>query len=298
MRASRFKKVKKSALARGTLCLIALILSITAAGAPAQGTKAPQPGAMDRTVIAGVPAHWPPQYDQDKKGRPTGFAIDVMEGIAGRLELRLDYRVYQDFRSVSEAWERGEIDIIPNSGITPARRENALFTAPVETFVVSIFVRNGMSDITGPATLAGRRVSVVARNIGHSLLKERRDIDLVVHQDVRAALFDLLAGETDALVFPKPVLLHVARKIGVEGKIEALAPPLKELKRGIRVQKHEIALHAALNRAVVEFRNSPDYQAIYRKWYGAPEPVWSMPRLLWLMAGTVVVLVIVMAWWR
>jgi len=280
--------------------LTAAIAGILAAltDAPAWAEKSLENGGKERAVIVGVPAYWPPQYSLDKSGQPTGFAIDVIEGIARRAGLKLDYRVYPNFREVVKAWERREIDMIPNSGITPAREKDSLFTVPIETFVVSKFVRRGLSDIPSPAELSGRRVSVVSSNIGHSLLKRRSDVNMVVHPDVEKALFDLLSGASDALVFPKPVLLQVARSIGVEGKIKALEPPLKELKRAIRVQKRETVLHGILNKAVVNFRNTPEYLAIYRKWYGAPVPFWNVPRLLAIGGGLILLVALAMVWWR
>ncbi len=248
--------------------------------------------------MVGVPAHWPPQYSLDKNGQPTGFAIDVIEGIARQAGLKLDYRIYPSFPLLMRDWKHGNVDIIPNNGITRDRLEDSLFTVPIETFVVSTFVRRGQSDILSPHALSGRRVAVVSGNVGQTLLKRRPDVELVVHPDIQKALFDLLSGESDALVFPKPVLMQVARLIGVDSKIEALEPPIKEIKRGIRVQKQKAALHAVLNEAVGKFRHSPEYLAIYQKWYGVPAPYWTAQRLLVLGAGLLLILLLAMIWWR
>jgi PAS domain S-box-containing protein len=280
---------------------VAVVLSvILAAGSMSAAQAAKDPGAAvsGRTIVAGVPAHWPPHYDLDAEGRPKGFAIDIIEEIADRIGAKVEYRVFQDFRSVSEAWGGGEIDIIPNSGITPERQKSALFTEPIETFAVSIFVRQGQSNIKNLGDLAGRKVSVVERNIGHRLLKDRRDLSLMVHPDLVKALFALLSGETDALVFPKPVLLQAARSIGVEDVITTLEQPVKTIERGIRVQKHRAELHATLNEAVAAFVNTPEYWAIYRKWYGAPTPFWSTQRVIFASLALILFVTVVMAWWR
>ncbi len=172
-----------------------------------------QPGAANmadptpREVIAGVPRSWPPQYGVDENGDPVGFAIGVMEEIAARAGLRVGYRVMDSFAEVSEAMNAGLIDLIPNSGITPDRAAKYGFTAPVEAFVVAIFVRNDTIDLGGSANLAGRRVAVVEFNVGQRLMLERDDLDLVVYRDAQTALFGLVAGHVDAMVFPEPVLL-------------------------------------------------------------------------------------------
>jgi len=251
-----------------------------------------------REVLAGIPRSWPPQYSLDDNGNPTGFAIDIMEEIAARAGLRVGYRVMDSFAEVSEAMNAGHIDIIPNSGITPDRAAKFAFTAPVETFVVSIFAREGAPKIRGAEDLQGLKVGVVEFNIGQRLMRDRDDLELVVYRDAETALFSLVAGHIDAMVFPQPVLLNLARKVGIADRIEVVGPPLREVKRGIRVQMGETELLAALNQAVNEFVGTPAYQAIYLKWYGAAQPFWTVSRVIVAMGALAVFVLIAMAWWR
>ncbi len=263
-----------------------------------------QPGAANiadptpREVIAGVPRSWPPQYGVDENGDPIGFAIDIMEEIAARAGLRVGYRVMDSFAEVSEAMNAGQIDLIPNSGITPDRAAKYDFTAPVEAFVVSIFVRGDTPDIRGADHLRGHKVGVVEFNIGQRLMRDRDDLELVVYRDAETALFNLVAGHVDAVVFPQPVFWNLARQIGIEDHIEVVGAPLTEVKRGIRVQKGETELLAALNQAVNDFVGTPAYQAIYVKWYGRPEPFWTVWRVLAAASTAVLLVLIAMAWWR
>ena len=142
-----------------------------------------------------------------------------MEEIAARAGLRMGYRVMDSFADVSEAMDAGHIDIIPNSGITPDRAAKYDFTAPVETFVVSIFVRDDTLDISGADDLRGHRVGVVEFNIGQRLMRDRDDLELVVYRDAETALFSLVAGQVDAMVFPQPVLMNLARQVGIEDRV-------------------------------------------------------------------------------
>ncbi len=251
-----------------------------------------------REIIAGVPRSWPPQYSVDESGNPIGFAIDVMEEIAARAGLRVGYRVMDSFAEVSEAMNAGQIDLIPNSGITPDRAAKYDFTAPVETFVVSIFVRDDTPDIRTVDDLRGHKIGVVEFNIGQRLMQDRDDLELVVYRDAETALFSLVAGHVDAVVYPQPVLLNLARQVGIEDRIEVVGVPLRELKRGIRVHKGETELLAALNQAVNDFVGTPAYQAIYLKWYGRPELFWTAWRVLTATSTTALLILITMAWWR
>jgi PAS domain S-box-containing protein len=264
----------------------------------AQGETETADAVVPRNISAAIPRSWRPQYSQDEDGNPTGFAIDVMEEIAARAGVTVTYRTYDNFAEVSDAMNRGEVDLAPNSGITPNRTASYLFTAPIETFEVSIFVRNETVGIETLNDLIDRRVGVVRRNVSEKLLKGRDDIHAVVHPDLRTAIFDLLSGRQDALIFPKPVLLALLRKIGIEEGIKAVGAPLKEIKRAIRIQMDESELHAALNQAVNEFIGSEAYERIYVKWYGKAKPFWTVSRVAWAIGAFTVMVFTIVAWWR
>ena len=93
-----------------------------------------------RNVVAVVPRSWPPQYSVDDSGQPTGFAIDVMNEIAARAGLTVTYVIADNFSVAVDILQRGDADLIPNSGILAERMDIFAFTAPVETFVISLFV--------------------------------------------------------------------------------------------------------------------------------------------------------------
>ncbi|MDP6390113.1 MAG: transporter substrate-binding domain-containing protein, partial [Alphaproteobacteria bacterium] len=208
-----------------TLIFALIVLFSAATSAPdarAQDKPADTAIPAPREIIAAVPRSWPPQYSVDENGKPVGFAIDVMEEIATRAGMRVRYVILDAFADVSEVMRKGEAHIIPNSGITPDRAAAYLFTEPVETFVVSIFVRRETKDINDLEDLVGRKVAVVEHNVSEKLMKAHTNIQSVVHRDAVTALFGLLSGNVDAFIFPRPVMLNLARKAGVEDRIKVV----------------------------------------------------------------------------
>ena len=261
----------------------------------------PQPGGgieQRRNVIAVVPRSWPPQYQQDAEGNPIGFAIDVMNEVAKRAGLTITYKVAENFSAAVDILARGEADLIPNSGIVAERLDRFAFTAPVETFVVSLFVRRDTDNLNNVSDLAGRNLAVVERNVGAFMFAKRQDINVQVLADVRSALFQLLAGHVDALVYPRPVILNLAREIGVGDRIKTVGKPLREIHRGILVMKANTALLAILDPAVKGFVGTPAYQRIYAKWYEKPRPSWSRSRITLLMGLLLAFVLLGMGLWR
>jgi len=192
----------------------------------------------------------------------------------------------------------GRADLIPNIGITASRKAWLDYTAPVETFPISIFVRKQTYNIKGVEDLSGRKVGAVKFNVGVALLQSREGIDLKVFNDVMNALFGLLSGRVDAFVYPAPVLMKMARESGVDHRIKRVGKPLKEIKRAIAVRKGNVELLKKLDQAVNRFVRTTDYQEIYIKWFGKPRPFWTALRVLWIMGGVIVSIIIAMVLWR
>lgn len=259
-------------------------------------------GSIAKVIRVGVLENFPPHYLTDKRsGKPTGFAIDVMNAVAKQAGLSIDYVGFPTWVKLNEALRLGKIDVIPNIGITDARAKWATFTAPVETFPVSIFVRETNHDINGADDLTGKRISVRNANVGVPLMQERGDVDVIIHDTWEQALLALLSGESDAFVYPKNVLLRLIRESHLEDQVKVVEPPLVEIKRAIGVRPDRPALFARLDPAVRQFIPSPEYQKIFTKWYGTPQPLWTTEWFSQVLAAVLVAAlfaIAVIAVWR
>ncbi len=231
------------------------------------------------TITAATPGFFPPQYSLDSSGRPQGFAIDIMNAIAGLAGLEVEFLVMDNWAQAQEALKTGRADVLPNVGITERRKGFLDFTSPVETFPVVLFVRSDTESIQGLNDLTGRRVAVVKINVGYALIKDRDDLELVLASDRQDGLFMLLSGQVDALVYPEPLVRLDARRAGIEDHIKVVGQPLQEIKRGIGVAKGHPELLRKLDRAVQQFVNTPTYRRIYTRWYGQPEPFLTPQRV-------------------
>ncbi len=251
-----------------------------------------------REVVAAVPKHWPPQYGIGEDGRPTGFAIDIFEAVAAKAGLHVTYRVGENFPEVLDMMRERRADVIPNLGIIPSRLADFAFTEPVETFGVSLFVRSDSNKVDGVDDLADRSVAVVKYNVGERLLDGRNDIDLQVFPDVREAIFELLSGNVDVLVYPRPVVTRLVQESGVEDRVKVVGKPLVEIKRGIAVHADDAELLALLDPAARAFVGSSAYRKIYVKWYGDGEADWITEEVVWTLGILLLLTVATMGGWR
>lgn len=277
----------------GALCGAALLLCFAFPATAQAG-----PHGETNTITASMPASWPPHYIAPPGEKPTGFAVEILDAVAKRAGYDVSYRVTETMREAYDLAASGEVDLMPNVGAVPSRMDTFAFTDPVETFVVSIFVRADSREITSAADLAGRQVAVIKRNMGLKLMSKRDDVESVVFDDIRSALFDLVAGRVDAMVYPAPVLHDLADLVGIDHRIKTVGEPLLEVKRAIAVHPSRTEIHRRLGAAVSDFVGTPEYQEIYLRWFGRPPEYWTAGRVLAFAGGALVLIVFGFSLWH
>jgi len=255
------------------------------------------------SVTAAVPRNWPPHYTTDSSGNPDGFAIEAMAEISRIANVDVRYRVYSSFPKAMTALEEKQVDIVPNIGIADFRKKFALFTEPVETFLVSAFVRSGtlteqQLNANWLEILKGRNTAVVIDNVAQRILVKNPEVPIIVYENVHEAIVDLIAGRVDALAYPEAVVKRIARSIGLSDKIQIAGTPLKEIKRGIGIRNDKAELHQRLSIAVNQFIETQKYQDIYLKWFGKPEPFWTVTRVIAIAGLLVGIVITIMIIWR
>jgi ABC-type amino acid transport substrate-binding protein len=94
----------------------------------------PFPAGAAETIVAAVPPDFPPTYFRDPHtGKATGFAVDIMNEVARRANLNVDYVFGQNWAELTDMVERGKADVIPSLTIDDDRKKKFLFTRTVET---------------------------------------------------------------------------------------------------------------------------------------------------------------------
>jgi len=249
-------------------------------------------------VKVAVLKNFPPQYSTSEAGKPQGFAIDIIEEIGRLANLDIEYLVKNNWEEMFDSLRIGQADLIPNQGVTNKRKELFDFTRPVETFPVSIFTREHEKEISTIQSLNGKIVAVVKLNIGEKLVKDNPNILVQKYEHVEDALFNLLSGNSDALIYPEPVLWKFARQARIEDKIKVVGDPLIEISRAISVAKRNQALLKRLDTAVEKLVGSEKYKIIYTRWYGSPIPFWTGDKIVAFMSGLLVIVIIGMVFWR
>lgn len=249
--------------------------------------------AADELVVV-IPSNYPPYYIVDENNEPDGFAINVFEAVASRAGLRYRYEIKNNWTDVCNALKNGSADIIPILSRTQKLQQFAIFTSAVDTFPLSIFVRDSNVDIHKPDDLHNHNIAIVQDECGNHFLSERDKITLSRFSSFEIAFQALLSGQVDAMVYPQTVMSNIIHEYGLSDKIRLINPPLVEVKLGIAVHKTAPQLKKKLELSLQSFINSDQYKQIYQQWLVHVKPFWDVEKVFWSMAGLMVLLVVIL----
>ncbi len=253
----------------------------------------------NRVITAVVLNDFPPLYSRNKSGDPEGFAIDILENVAQQSGLTIKYLHVENWAAAMQAVRSNQADLIPGIGISSVRSEEFLFTEKIETIPVSCFVRSSNHNIKGIDSLPGHRVAVIDKSAAETRLNEMSDIELVRFQNIDSALFQLMAGDVDAFVFPEPVLKKKMYIMDLGNNyLKVVGKPLMELKRGFLMRKTDELLAKQLNSAINIYTHSNQYLIDYQKWYGKPQSFWNVQRVFIAMSFLLFLLLVSLLGWR
>lgn len=249
-----------------------------------------------RKIIASVQADLPPTYSLNPVSQaPQGFAIDLLNEVARRSGLEVEYVVNRTSEENQKMVLNGRADVIPSLAIDEDRKKRFAFTNPVETLPQSFIVRH-KSSVTG--LKSGMRAGVVRGSIAHTYLLQKQDIKIVAATSLQNLLIDLLAGNLDIIMAPGPSIMKLAMDSGIEDHLRTLEPPVLPGVRAMALRPGDTELLKILNAAIDQFIGTPEYRAIYFKWWGKPKPFWTTRKVTWAVAIVLTVSVLGMGCWR
>jgi len=248
-------------------------------------------------ITAVIPTDFPPSYYRDHAtGKAAGFAVDIMDELAKRIGVKVEYVFGKPWDEIHEMLLSGKADVIPNLTVHESRSEIFAFTDTVSTTPINLVVPSHNTKIT--SLTPGITVGVIRGSSAEAYVQKNTSIQLKRFNDMQSLLFAVLAGRIDAALTATPNLIEVARQARVEDKIRIIFPPVIESKRALALRKEDTALLMALNNAIDGFIGSPEYQKIYTKWYGTPPAFWTVENVAILSFACLITLAAGMALWR
>ncbi len=113
--------------------------------------------AQDGVLVVGTEGTYRPfSYHEGGSGELVGYDIEVVEAVAERLDLEVEYQETQ-WDAIFAGLEAGRFDVIANQvSINPEREASYLFSEPYTVSPGVVVVSEDNTDITGLTDLEGK----------------------------------------------------------------------------------------------------------------------------------------------
>jgi len=223
-------------------------------------------GSEPLTVGSDIP--YPP-FEQGKAGNYTGFDIELMEAIAGKLGRTAEFQD-TSFETIFRDVAQGKFEAVISAATITAEREKAVaFSDPYYLSEQAILVKEG-SDITGLADLKGKIVAAQQGTTGLELGKEKANAsELRPYPEGPDAINALKAGTVEAVIIDAPVAQNAIEE---EGGVEIAEKVPTEEEYGIAVAKDSTELLEEINQGLEEVISDGTYTTIFEKWFHLEPP--------------------------
>ncbi|MET9759406.1 transporter substrate-binding domain-containing protein [Streptomyces sp. NPDC006372] len=191
---------RRPLLAATAVVTLLLSLSACGGGAAADATTSEYKLVQDGVITAATQSEQPPFAITDAAGRPTGFAVELMNEAAKRLDLKVQYKT-TTLQGILAGLSAGQYDIgVAGVGATAERKKSVSFTTPFYWgFTDVLTLKNGKQDAL--PDFDGKRVGAVSGSVQETFVhREMGGAELVKFKDQTALITQLLSGGIEAAV--------------------------------------------------------------------------------------------------
>lgn len=169
--------------------------------------------AQHPVVRVGVAVEFPPYYFAAERGRYEGFVIDLMDRLAQRTGVRLEYQRFASSGDVLDAMRAGSVDLTPFSAETPERADDLRFVGPLFATQTVVVADRRLGDVSADSGFAAYRVAVERHSSAADLMRTRYpQARLVEYEHAEKAVLGTAAGEADVFVGYRQVAAYYMEK--------------------------------------------------------------------------------------
>ncbi len=244
------------------------------------------------TIRVVMDNNYPPYVFEDDQGQIRGILVDQWKLWEERTGVKVDLSALP-WGEALQRMKAGEFDVIDTIFYTDERATSFDFTPAYAHIDVLIFFQNNISGIADAGDLKGFRVAVKLGDANADYLVNQDITDLSYYNSYEEIIQAAARREQAIFVIDQPPALYFLYKYGIQDQFNHSAP------------LYSGAFHRAVkkgNTTVLDLvldgfsrMNSSEYQAIDRRWLGTSEFNNLQQFVPYLVVGTTIVLLIILA---
>ena len=247
-------------LRRTTIAATAVVAAVGLAACGGSGSSGGGSGGPFKIGI---------KFDQPGMGlkegsKYTGFDVDVARYVAHQLGHKdSDIQFVEAPTPQRETLiSTGQVDmVVATYSITDKRKEKVSFAGPYFIAGQDLLVRSDDNSITGPDTLAGKKLCSVTGSTSAQKVKEKvPGVNLQEFGTYSECVAALASGAIDALTTDDTILAGYAAQDQYKGKLKVVGKPFSTEKYGIGIKKGDTALCQKITDAIKKMVSDGSWQ--------------------------------------
>lgn len=249
------KKLKKTAFLLLMFILIAAPLAVNS-----QATRT--------NIKVAVNCMMPPFQFFDENNKISGLHIDIMEEIADKENLSVEYVVFNENSEAILALEDGLVDavlgIISNKSINPVLRA----TNDISSATLSMLVDNQYINRVLYPERDSRRYNIAFEldTLSLSQIPNLNVINTIIMGNQSQLFNSLMENNVEAIIGLKESMLYMLERHGTSDDYTIVHNYIATVNYSILTRKNDRVLFNSLNRGINQLRSSRTYEQLLDKW--------------------------------
>lgn len=246
-------------------------LAVVATACGGNEERSVSSSAENGSLIVGIKYDQPGLGLRNPDGTFSGFDVEVAKYVAEQLGVSEDNIEFKEAPSAQRETliQNGEVDyIVATYSITDTRKEKVDFAGPYFVAGQSLLVQNANTDITGPASLEGKRLcSVSGSTPAQNIADEYPGVQLQNYDTYSACVEGLRNGAVDAVTTDDIILAGYAAQY--PGELKVVGEPFTTENYGIGLAKDDTDGRNKINDAIEEMVSSGAWEQAFNDTVGA-----------------------------
>lgn len=222
----------------------------------------------DHNVIKfGITSNWVPVEFIDKYGEVKGTNPDLFKLLSQRLNIEIDYVIYDNFEELYQALLVGDVDVIGSVTATPERKKQALFTGSYWSMPWVIIHPRELGKQLSLDSFNGRTLAIAKGYYLAAVIREEFPaITLRLVDNSEEGMLAVQKGIVDGFIDSLSSGTELLKKESLVSLSMSILEEMDKDSNHLAINKNLPILANVLNKAVLTITDL-DSQRIYEKWF-------------------------------
>ena len=216
-------------------------------------------------INVGIVPQFAPFAYEDQTGKLTGFDIELMNIIADKADLKVNYRM-TSLEYIFDAVSHDYADIaVCSLSITPERQKSVNFTKPyIEKGGLALLKRQG-SPVKDIKDLTGKIAGVPQGSTSEAFIRSNSNAKVQLFQSNLDMIQAFNEGWVDVIVFDRLTLEYFIAQNMITHPVTLQV--IQQEDYGIAFSNKNKAMGERLNRIIADMQKNGELEALYQKWF-------------------------------